>query len=226
MRANATPHSFSLRQGWQSVDPDRFPIPDAFPFTIPHTRLLAVNHYYFKSRDDFSIKVARGNPVQIPRSMREFDDHIHQPTAEDGRLRHFEAPVQALLAKPHLRLNRPATGGIAPGRCKEALHAVNDEVHGRKADADRLRDLHVRLADISMANQMSDAPDTNVSLQVWLLRARLAVTGQAFATAEHCVRQSLLCGATSEAYALLAEILMQRRELESARFALSLARMR
>ena len=128
VRSCATPHSFCLRPGWSAVDAGRFPLPDGFPFAVPQTRLLAVNHYYFKSREDFRQKVARGNPVRIPRHMEEFEGHVSRPATEDAGLRPFVAPVRDLLGRPELRLNRPATGLVEPGACRDALRAVAEDI--------------------------------------------------------------------------------------------------
>ena len=84
--------------------------------------------------------------------------------------------------------------------------------------------MHVRLADIRMANEASDSPETAVTLEIWLHRARLALLVGALDLAEHCLRRALHLGAASVAYVLLAELALKRQDLNASKAALAIAR--
>lgn len=223
VRACVTPHAFSLLDGKEGVDPEHVPLTDGFSFNIPHTARLAVNHYYYKSRECFRTKVARGNPVHSPRRLEEFDEHLQLPTTEDTGLIPFVEPVRAQLRQAALRPGGPKTGLVAAGDCQAALTQVAPGIRSRPTDAEELRAAHVRLADIAMANAASPAPDRQVDLHVWLLRALLARQSGDARLARLCLTQALRCGAGKEAYVLWAEFLLSQGDAAGSRAALSIA---
>jgi hypothetical protein len=98
------PHSFHSRPGEHAVSMDFFPIPDAFPACLPATRDACVNHYYFKSRECFRFKIAKGNPCNIARRMEEFDEHLALPAKTDDALAPFAGRVREALAADRLPL--------------------------------------------------------------------------------------------------------------------------
>jgi hypothetical protein len=56
----STPHSFKFKEGSFTVNEKHHPMAQGWPF-FPLSRERAwINHYYFKSREDFEYKIARG----------------------------------------------------------------------------------------------------------------------------------------------------------------------
>lgn len=59
-----SPHHFAWAEGRYAVNEDGFPV--AGPESYPVARFLRVNHYYYKSRQDFADKIARGLATPVP----------------------------------------------------------------------------------------------------------------------------------------------------------------
>ncbi|MBQ7606388.1 MAG: glycosyltransferase family 2 protein [Desulfovibrionaceae bacterium] len=219
----ATPHSFYLKEGWRCVDPSFFPLAPGYPLAVPHTDQMAVYHYYYKSREDFQKKIVRGNPVHIQRSSRDFEEHIALPTTLDTKLASYVPFVRTYLRMPSLFFDRPETGSVKPSEVHEELRCIAHDIGSLQRTAQNARSLFVRLADVAMVNATNEHPEKTVMLRVWFLRARLAFELNALACAEHCLRQSIEIGATSEAYTLLAALLLRQGDIAGSKFALSIS---
>lgn len=79
-----SPHHFAFAEGMCAVNEDGFPV--AGPESYPTARHLRVNHYYYKSRQDFADKIARGLATPVPggvRSMENFAAGLRRPTRRD-----------------------------------------------------------------------------------------------------------------------------------------------
>lgn len=53
-----SPHHFGYEKGNWCVNEDRFPIPGAFSY--PTFKRIQLNHYYYRSQQDYAAKIARG----------------------------------------------------------------------------------------------------------------------------------------------------------------------
>jgi hypothetical protein len=100
----AGPHSFYPQPGKHAVNMDFFPIPGGFHACLPAVRDACVNHYYFKSRECFRFKIAKGNPCNIVRHMEEFDRHLVLPVKNDLSLLPFAERVREALAADRIPL--------------------------------------------------------------------------------------------------------------------------
>ncbi len=118
----AGPHSFYPHPGHHAVNADHFPIPPGFPATLPAMREACVNHYYFKSRECFASKIAKGNPCNILRRMEQFDEHLALPAKSDTTLLAYANPVREALAADRLPLPQAPALAVsnAPGRDHDA----------------------------------------------------------------------------------------------------------
>lgn len=67
-----SPHHFAYRQGMFAVNEDGFPV--AGPCSYPTARHLRINHYYYKSQQDFEAKIARGLATPVPGGSRTLDN--------------------------------------------------------------------------------------------------------------------------------------------------------
>lgn len=67
-----SPHHFAYREGAFAVNEDGFPV--AGPCSYPTARHLRVNHYYYKSQQDFEAKIARGLATPVPGGARTLDN--------------------------------------------------------------------------------------------------------------------------------------------------------
>ena len=94
----ATPHSFYTNSGEFVVNPEHFPVSNGIPFSIPKTDSIAINHYYYKSRECFFRKIKKGNPVKIPRNIEQFERHVSMPTQKDESLFPFVNAVKSLIS--------------------------------------------------------------------------------------------------------------------------------
>lgn len=84
-------HHFTYRQDNFCVNEDGIPIHGFVSYPVAHK--LKINHYYYKSQDDFKEKVARGLATQMKsgntRSMNDFYSHLDKPTYEDRAILRF-----------------------------------------------------------------------------------------------------------------------------------------
>lgn len=79
-----SPHHFAYRDGMYAVNEDGFPVAGACSY--PTARHLRVNHYYYKSQQDFETKIARGLATPVPGGHRTLDIFYaacHQPGVRD-----------------------------------------------------------------------------------------------------------------------------------------------
>ena len=80
-----SPHSFAYREGCSAVNPDRLPI--ASPFSPACVDKIRVNHYFFRSREEFTEKINRGradtNAPERRRGIETFENQFNAPHEED-----------------------------------------------------------------------------------------------------------------------------------------------
>ncbi|MDR1946665.1 MAG: hypothetical protein LBQ51_05810 [Desulfovibrio sp.] len=90
--AVSTPHSFMYRPGYCCVNEDRVPVAT---FRSYHTtRTVQINHYYYKSFEEFKQKIARGRPTankdglrrRGPEALREFAAQALEPGRPDDAI--------------------------------------------------------------------------------------------------------------------------------------------
>lgn len=127
-----SPHHFAYKDNYYCVNEDKFII-DA-PFSYPIGNIVTLNHYYYKSQQDYEEKINRGLATQIAknvqRSIDTFYDHITQPGNNDTSILEF-AEMLALYNK----LSPLQIAGIihaecninAPRELEKVMQALNNK---------------------------------------------------------------------------------------------------
>lgn len=224
VRGCAGPHAFYPKPGEHVVNAARYPIPPGFPFTLPATGRAAINHYFYKSRQCFAHKIAKGNPCNIKRRMDDFERHLSVPDERDDGLAAYAPRVSALLdnsAKGLHAADLPATpaGKSRPHDGPTHLCAARTFLA-----AGKVRQALLHLCHAGLYNDRSGGSDPAFSLEIWTLRAEAACRSGDFALAEHCLRQAFTFEAGHKAFGLLAELLLQQGRPREAKTVLAMLR--
>lgn len=95
-------HHFAFRPGACCVNEDRVPVRDFMSYPLGDK--LRINHYYYKSQQDFQDKIDRGLGTQMKsgaeRRMQNFYDHLDEPAVPDRRILRFLPRMQQFLELP------------------------------------------------------------------------------------------------------------------------------
>lgn len=80
-----SPHNFAFRDGCHAVNPDRMPIASAFsPACLDSIR---INHYFFRSQEEFEEKIRRGradtDAPELRHRIEDFNDQLNAEHDED-----------------------------------------------------------------------------------------------------------------------------------------------
>lgn len=109
-------HHFAFRPGQCCVNEDKVPIADFM--TYPLADKIQINHYYYKSQQDFQDKIGRGLGTQMKsgadRRMQLFYDHLAEPASPDGRILRFLPRMQKFQALPAPALANEVRRGMEP----------------------------------------------------------------------------------------------------------------
>lgn len=217
-------HSFYVKEGEFAVNAERFPIPSGFPFTVPATGRIAVNHYYYKSRECFAAKIARGNPCLIDRRMDEFDRHTALSCTVDDALVPLAEDIsrriagQRLLPPPsHRFLSSEQLEGYGTDSLGNARAYLR-----REGDREALRQAMLHLCHVAYLNGVDGNPDPLLSLDIWTLRAQAARLWGDLPLARHCLTQAFRFGASQQAHAEMAALLLAEGNAARARQALDI----
>ena len=85
-------HHFLYTSSNFCANEDGIPIPGFS--TYPLANKIRINHYYYKSRNDFMEKIDRGLVTQMKsgreRTIKDFDAHLDKPTYEDRSILRFK----------------------------------------------------------------------------------------------------------------------------------------
>lgn len=127
-------HHFAFRPDAFCVNEDKVPVMDFMSYPVGER--IRINHYYYKSQQDFQDKVARGLGTQMKsgagRTMQRFYDDLAEPTFPDTRILRFlprmqqflELRAQALAAE----VRRDAAPDVDALARDMALALENDEL--------------------------------------------------------------------------------------------------
>lgn len=107
-----SPHDFLLKEGFFAVDTDRIPLYKGFaPVTADQAQL---NHYSYRSQQDFEDKLRRGDAIYLmnsPRTRERFYEQAARPVTTDTRIMRHADRVRALMAGtgcPYIALDSAA----------------------------------------------------------------------------------------------------------------------
>lgn len=237
VRACAGPHSFFMKAGEHAVNAGHLPIPDGMPFTPARTERIAVNHYFYKSRQCFEEKIAKGNPCNIQRRMQEFEDHLDKPTAEDAALAAFAPVVAGAVEAPEFKTatacvcpdGAAAASVIRSGRegqdLSQALLSLNDYwMRNRAVEADET-DAATAGAETDMAGPGVSLPDASMTDQeILVLRAHAALLRREYDLAGHFLKRSFLGSPERQTLVEYANLCSRTGRMAEARSALDIVK--
>ena len=216
----AGPHAFHPNPGEHTVNANRFPIPPAFPFTVPATNKAAINHYFYKSRQCFAHKIAKGNPCNIERRMQDFEHHLSIPSERDDSLIAYAPRVSALLnnpSKPFHTADAPKAPAGEPAEPVSWDGAAHLFAARRFLLDGKMRQALLHLCHAVLHNEQGGEPDPIFNLDVWTLRADAACRSGDAKLTEHCLYQAFTCGAGHKTFALFAEYLLGQGKRKEAK---------
>ena len=208
-------HSFGYIHDACCVSENHEPIPAGSPFWLPSHKRLWVNHYFYKSREDFADKLSRGR--NSPRleatnqwNMDIFDRHLGQPTAKDTTITRFSPSVRAALHAPAL----PAPFIPCPtgASLEHALQAVS--THLERGD--------FAGAQVALCHVAARWPQL---AEIEALRASLARATGNLDLADRFLRRAFMAGEGPELYAEMFQISRSRGDKAQAAAACSLLRL-
>lgn len=97
--APSSPHHFNYKDGFYCVNEDFIPINDFHSYPIANK--IAINHYYYKSQQDFEAKIDRGFATKMKsaesRAIETFYNHLNSPAFPDNKIKRF-TPLLKLLS--------------------------------------------------------------------------------------------------------------------------------
>ncbi|MDL2272336.1 glycosyltransferase family 92 protein [Desulfovibrio sp. OttesenSCG-928-I05] len=177
--SNFTPHTFRYKPENFCVSEDHYPIPGDSPFTFSMRRRLKINHYYYRSRQDFEEKIKRGRAdtgTTAGRSMDRFDAHLTTFQEKDTTILRFLPALEKAL--------KAGTLPVTP------LYLPHGEPYFKYMDA--------ALA-FSEASQFEKAavclaraiPEHAGHADLWIMRALIARLSRQYDRAERFIFQAL-----------------------------------
>ena len=217
IRGCAGPHSFYPKRDAYAVNSAHYPIPPGLPFSIPATGKACVNHYFYKSRQCFAHKIAKGNPCNIERRMQEFDRHLSLPVEKDERLVAYAPRIAALLADTSRELYRPQPPlSPEPGE-PQAHEATHGSIAREWLSQGKYQQALLHLCYAVLDYDASEDKDPADMLSIWTARAEAALTQGDRELAEHCLREAMKQEAGRDAFALLARLRLLQKEPAASR---------
>jgi len=216
----ATPHSFHTIEGEFVVNPDHFPISNGFPFTSPKTDRIAVNHYYYKSRECFTRKISRGNPINITRSIEEFNKQLSKKTERDDSLLPFVKDVCLILD----------TGLSA---YHKQQHQGYDDINillNHKSISFESKSNHEIKKILTFLSRISiDTPVQpnvqNLQSSIWIIRTKIALAKNNLELAKLYIKQAVIYCDNIEILELLIEYYRKVGDISALKSSLEIMRM-
>lgn len=199
VKAPLSPHHFAYAPGRGCVNEQGFPLPG--PYGPHHNARIQLNHYFFRSRQEFAEKIARGRgdmPTdRFRHSMGDFERQLDYCTVEDREIARFGPAVRAMLS-----------GGDLP-----AQHATDFA-----ADSEKIRLLLVRNR-IDLAEVLSRALPVayNDQSAAWSLRGRVLALAGRHAAAREALAVSLRREQTVENLSTLVTVQRLAGDLDEAK---------
>lgn len=131
--------------------------------SFPVGRKIRVNHYYYRSQQDFEEKIARGVATQMvsgaDRDMGLFYDHLALPETEDTTIQAWLPLVRKFANLPAAALARvvtePVDGDLATGIADISAHLGRGDIararHGLTLLSRHQRSPHLAIVEASLA---------------------------------------------------------------------------
>lgn len=206
------PHAFGYLNGAFCVNEAFEPLPPGNPFWLPSHKRVWLNHYYYKSREDFAAKIAKGrvsiDRVEDPwRNMGVFDKHLTLPQYPDTTITRFAPKLRKALGE-----NDPLLPFAPPGGLNlPELFSLSTE----RLAAGRPDEALVCLCHAAMRQESHD---------IWTLRATFARLLKNVDARRQFLRQAARLGESLHFYAELTELAFAENDLPKAAEAVTLLR--
>ena len=187
-------HAFGYLNGAFSVNESFEPLPPGAAFWLPSHEQVWINHYYYKSREDFALKLSRSrNSVHQENqpwwNMDLFDKHLLLPHHPDRTIVRFSPKLRTALGK-----NNPLLPFSPPkGLSLPDLYTLSAErlTAGQPTEA---------LVCLCHAAALQESHD------LWTMRATLARILKNLHANRHFLRQASRLGESLQFYVELAEL--------------------
>jgi tetratricopeptide (TPR) repeat protein len=207
-----TAHNFRYAPGEFAVTEDHRPIPPESPFAEASNTLARINHYFYRSQQDFERKLQRGradvSAPQFARSLERFYTQARATVLQDRGMFTLLPELEKLLAGKLSSAGQPVP---ASGQSFAEYSAAGLALMHQG----RLKDAQILLCHAALVH--SALPE------LWILRAMFARLEQKLSRAERFLEQALQLGERPQAYLELARIRMaQQRGQEAERMLLFL----
>ena len=204
------PHAFGYLGGAFCVNESLDPVPAGAAFWPASHKRAWVNHYYYKSREDFAAKLAKGRnsihqETQPWWNMELFDRHLAMPDAPDTAITRFVPRLRKAF-----RDNTPACPFMPPpGLDLAGLLSLGTD----RLAAGRPEEALVCLCHAAMRQESHD---------IWTMRATFARLLKDFPAGGHFLRQAARLGESLHFYAEMAEIALAENNRQRAEDAVAL----
>ncbi len=207
-----TPHSFDYTPGNYAVTEDHCPIPGNTPFAPSTGKLARINHYFYRSQQDFEQKLRRGRAdVAAPEyahALQKFYDQARKKTLRDKKIQRFLPKLERLLQAPYL--NPPASPCPDAASFEQYWAASQGLMHQGK----------LKEAQLCLCYAALNHADVT---ELWLLRAMLARLDKRLERAERFLTQALSMQERPQTYLELIKLRqLQGRDKDARELALFL----
>lgn len=184
-------HHFALRAGHCCVNEDKVPIADFM--TYPLAGKIQINHYYYKSQQDFQDKIARGLVTQMKsgaeRKMQSFYEHLAEATRPDERILRFLPRMQKFMDLPAPALAGEVRRGQEPdvdALARDIAFALEEDAFEEALRKGRVLSRFQEGLDLSSLERMAaKAPDRLCKLKNAIV-ARMRKPGLPVAALRRC----------------------------------------
>lgn len=211
IQAVRDPHRFQPVPGHHLVNEQHLPVPPGANRVVRSCTRLQLNHYFFKSKEEWDAKLSRGRADRADAEGRYpatyFDDQARHATQLDRHILRFAPGVRTALARPD---------SLASKAMSHAAEKV--ELAGLIAQSMQALDAgNLELAHIVLCRVAAEHGDMG---EVWLLRAMLARLAGQLHRAAFFIRQAMQRAETPDIYLELLHIAHAQGLREQARGAL------
>lgn len=193
-------HAFEYLNGECCVDEGFNPVPGGAPFWLPSHKRAWVNHYYYKSREDFAAKLARGSndiaQEKLPVwSMESFDRHLARPAFPDKTITRLVPRLKAALS------GKIDAAPYQPPRGENAGELV--ATAAERLAAGKPEEALICLCHAAAQRETHD---------IWTMRAAFARVARNLPAAAHFLRQAARMGESPHMYAEMAELAIAEKD--------------
>ncbi|MDR2504377.1 MAG: glycosyltransferase family 92 protein [Deltaproteobacteria bacterium] len=205
------PHTFIFAPGAYCVSENHTPIPAEESLAPPIRRRAWINHYYYRSQQDFERKVLRGRASVTPdkggKRLEAFYEQTRFLREEDTSIRRFSPAVRKAMEQK-----------LIPLFLAEPPHCGQDSPTGLQPYLDMARSLILQKqwekAECALCRA---AIRFDSDPLLWLTRAFIARQKREYARAEQFIYQALSLGELPQNYTELIRLRLELQQNDEAR---------